>query len=177
MTETALKTARLSQGDADIRRVLFVCTGNTCRSPMAAALFNDMMNPREVCSACPDGVLGKTVALATSAGLFAIEGAPISAGAKAALQGADIPPHPQNDYTLHRARTVTEALMAEADEVVGISASHAMELTLRFPQYAGKIRTLPMDISDPFGGDLAVYRQCLMQLRYCLQIYCAEGRE
>ena len=45
------------------------------------------------------------------------------------------------------------------------------------PQFAGKIRTLPMDIADPYGGDIAVYRQCLAQLRYALQVYCAEGAE
>jgi len=177
MNETAYKTSPVKEGEDEVRRVLFVCTGNTCRSPMAAALYNDMMNPREVCSACPNGVFGRTVALATSAGLCAADGAPISEGARAALQGADIPPHPQNDYNEHRARTVTEGMIAEADEVVGISSAHAMELILRFPAYASKIRTLPMDIADPYGGDLAVYRQCLMQLRYCLQIYCAEERE
>lgn len=177
MTETAYQPVLSESKDREIRRVLFVCTGNTCRSPMAAALYNDLMNPREVCSACPDGVCGRTAALATSAGLCAADGAPISSGALEALRGAGIPPHPENDYTLHRARTVTEEMMDEADEVIAISTRHAMELVLRFPQHTGKIRTLPMDIADPFGGDLAVYRQCLMQLRYCLQAYCAEGEE
>ena len=106
-----------------------------------------------------------------------MDGAPISSGALEALRGAGIPPHPENDYTLHRARTVTEEMMTEADEVIAISTRHAMELMLRFPQYTGKIRTLPMDIADPYGGDLAVYRQCLMQLRYCLQAYCAKETE
>ena len=60
----------------------------------------------------------------------------------------------------------------------GLLGTHLyLTLVLRFPQHTGKIRTLPMDIADPFGGDLAVYRQCLMQLRYCLQAYCAEGEE
>ena len=177
MTEAALQTDRMTGGEGNMRRVLFVCTGNTCRSPMAAALYNDMMNPREICTACPDGVLSRTVAIASSAGLYAAEGMPISEGALEALRGAAVPPHPLQDYTCHRARTVTDEMMAEADEVVGITAKHAMELVLRFPQYAGKIRTLPMDIADPYGGDIAVYRQCLAQLRYALQVYCAEGAE
>ena len=81
------------------------------------------------------------------------------------------------DYTRHRARTVTADMMAEADAVVAISARHAMELILRFPAYAGKVRTLPMDIADPDGGDITVYRQCLAQLRYALQAFCAKEWE
>ena len=177
MTDAALQMERLPEKEAQIRRVLFVCTGNTCRSPMAAALYNDMMNPREVCSACPDGALGRTVALASSAGLYAAEGMPISQGALEALRGAGIPPHPMQDYTQHRARAVTADMMAEADAVVAISARHAMELILRFPAYAGKVCTLPMDIADPYGGDITVYRQCLSQLRYALQAFCAKEWE
>ena len=57
--------------------VLFVCTGNTCRSPMAAALYNQLNAPREVCSACADAVDGRNIK-ALSAGLYAAEGDPIT---------------------------------------------------------------------------------------------------
>ena len=149
------------------RRVLFVCTGNTCRSPMAAALYNDMYTHREVCSACPDGA--PTVdTLATSAGLYAVEGDPITPEAVSALQEAGVVPLPGNDYTAHRARPVSAALLEEADLVIGISGRHAMELMLRFPEAAPKIVAMPMDIPDPFGRGAEAYRACLMQLRYCL---------
>ena len=59
--------------------------------------------------------------------------------------------------------------------MVAISSSHAMELIFRFPEYADRIRTLPMDIPDPYGRGAAAYEECLMQLRYCLQLYGAEG--
>ena len=145
-------------------RVLLICTGNTCRSPMAAALYNDMMRRREVCSACADDT-DRGVALAFSAGLYAHDGEPISQEAVTALREARVAPIPENDYTVHRARTVTVDMMEQADEVIAISTSHAMELTLRFPEHVGKVKTLPMDISDPYGRGIEAYRACLMQLR------------
>ena len=59
---------------------------------------------------------------------------------------------------------------------MGLTASHAMQLMLRFPEAASKIRTLPMDIADPYGGTQEVYRTCLAQLRYALELaYFTEG--
>lgn len=158
------------------RRILFVCTGNTCRSPMAAALCNDMRRPREVCSACAAEELDCSLGVATSAGLYAAEGAPISPEAVTALQEGGVALTPENDYASHTARGVTRAMMAEADMVVGITAAHAMELTLRYPEFASKIVTMPMDISDPFGRGMTAYRACLMQLRYSLQLLCKGER-
>lgn len=146
------------------RKVLFVCTGNTCRSPMAAALLNDMSRPKEICSARGELCMMPKYA-ASSAGLYASEGDPITPEAQTALQEAGIPPRPDNDYTAHRARTVTKEMVNEADEVVGLTASHAMQLMLRFPEAAGKISTLPMDVPDPFGGTPEVYRTCLALIK------------
>ena len=136
-------------------RVLFVCTGNTCRSPMAAAVFNDM--------AARTGRAGELCA--ESAGLFAHDGDPITPAASAALQRAGIPATPQNDYTAHSARTVTREHVAQADLVVAMTGAHAMQLLLRFPEAAAKITCPGADITDPFGGDDAVYERCLCDLR------------
>ena len=101
----------------EVRRVLFVCTGNTCRSPMAAALLNHLSRPREVCSAC--GESGEVPRYAaSSAGLYAMAGDPITPHAAAALAAFGVPSLPSNDYTAHRARPVTEALLEAADVVV-----------------------------------------------------------
>lgn len=156
-------------GEKPLRRILFVCTGNTCRSPMAAALYNDQNCPREVCSACAEERT-PTGTVALSAGLYATPGAPISHDAIEALREAGVAPLPGNDYTAHRAQNVSKELIDCVDVVVAISAAHAMELMLRFPESAEKITTLPMDISDPYGRGSAAYRECLMQLRYCLHL-------
>lgn len=168
-----MDTASLLQKELDgvtpaPRRILFVCTGNTCRSPMAAALLNDLAHPREICSAA--GEVARSRYVACSAGLYANDGEPITPAAASALQEAGVVSRPDNDYLSHRARTVDAEMVAEADEIVGLTASHAMQLLLRFPEAASKIRTLPVDISDPFGGDAAAYRDCLSRLRYAIEL-------
>ena len=165
--EAAVRSAHACEERAP-RRILFVCTGNTCRSPMAAALLADLSREREVCSACAE--VTRPAFESASAGLFAMDGAPISQNALLALQRAGVRPVPGADYAEHRARTVTAEMVAAADEVVGLTGSHVMQLLLRFPEAAGKIRALPMDIADPYGGDLACYEQCLAQLRQAIEL-------
>ena len=134
-------------------RVCFVCTGNTCRSPMAEAVFNALAKEFP----------GKIPMEAFSAGLYAKEGDPIAKNAVLALSDAGIVEvHP---YRLHLAHTITEDEAKEYDRLVGISRAHATELYLRFPGLAQKIVCLPADIADPYGGDLATYKACLAKLK------------
>ena len=173
---TAQLLKKTCDGDtAAPRRVLFVCTGNTCRSPMAAALLNEMSRPREICSAC--GALSVPRYTAVSAGLFAQAGDPITKEAADALLASGVVSRPDNDYLAHRARPVSAELIAEADEIVGLTASHAMQLMLRFPEAASKIRTLPVDIADPFGGSAQVYQDCLAQLKYAIELAYFTGEQ
>ena len=161
-------------GERATRRILFVCTGNTCRSPMAKALLTDLSRPREICSVGKNQSIG--LFEVRSAGLYASEGAPITPAAVDALREAGVVATPQNNYPAHTAKNVSAEMVEWADEVVGLTASHAMQLLMRFPQAATKIRTLPLDISDPYGGDAEVYRLCLAQLRYALELaYLTEG--
>lgn len=133
-----------------IKKVLFVCTGNTCRSPMAAAWLNHY---------------GREVGLcASSAGLFPIVGQPISKNAADALRNSGIEPSPDNRYDLHEAVRITPEMIENCDTVVGISRSHTMKLICEFPKYASKIICMPSDIPDPYGGDLDDYKKCLCEM-------------
>ena len=80
---------------------------------------------------------------------------------------------------IERARAVEHTLLtAKADEVIAITARHAMDLVLRCPTHAAKIETLPMDIADPYGGDKDVYHDCL-QLLSCaigLRWFAGDGQ-
>ena len=124
--------------------VLFVCTGNTCRSPLAAGIYA-AQNPE-------DRVL--------SAGLFTEDGLPASAHmlAIAPEYGAGLAPH--------RSRQLTADLLNQADFIVCLSASHAMRLASYVPEE--KIRILGGGISDPYGGDLEDYRTCAAQIAAAL---------
>lgn len=131
---------------------LFVCTGNTCRSPMAAALFNAFWSNR---------------AIASSAGLAAF-GDPISENAYLALTERGISSVPTNNFAGHISSQVTADKLRTASRVYGISQSHQMALISAFPQYAEKIFALPRDIPDPYGGDLQAYKRCLSMIEEAL---------
>ncbi len=135
------------------KKLVFVCTGNTCRSPMAAALYNHLFENGEF--------------VASSAGLYA-DGSPISAKASDALMERGVLPTPSNDYRHHLSRSLDEKIIREADLIVGISGSHAMEIMFRYPAHASKIAVLSEDVPDPYGGDADVYRACLNMLERIL---------
>ena len=126
-----------------MKKVLFVCSGNTCRSPMAQALFNHKY--------ASDG------RYAESCGLFAT-GAPVSANAEKALEEYGI-----KGFS-HISRNVSAELMRRAELVVGLTGRHASQLIMSYPQFASKITAMPADISDPYGRTLEDYRRCLAEI-------------
>ena len=165
MTELLQKTTGETVSESfRTRRVCFVCTGNTCRSPMAEAVANDLA--RGVSKVLPDAVKASFVPSveAISRGLYANEGEPIAENAVLALERAGIEPCPPRDYHDHTARMLTAEDAESCDLLVGLGASHAMELIMRFPQMAQRIVCMPTPIADPYGGDQETYRVCLAQI-------------
>ena len=134
--------------------VLFVCTGNTCRSPMAAALFNKIAVERNL-----------DVRI-ESAGLFAVEGEPASSEAVIAMKKYGI------DLLGHHAQPINTELLEKSDLILTMTAAHKMVLepsaqgkTFTLCEYAG----IDGDIDDPYGGDTEEYENCAQQLYAALE--------
>ena len=131
--------------------ILFVCTGNTCRSPMAEGIFNAMAEMQ-----------GKE-SRAFSRGLFPADGECASPGAQYAAE--------ELGFSLegHRATLLTAEDLRRADRVYGMSGQHLREIARRFPEAAKKLLPLPCgDVSDPYGGSPERYLQTALQLREAL---------
>lgn len=146
-TAVAALEEKIKNTDENMHRVMFVCTGNTCRSPMAEAVYNFYAKK-----------LGLNTR-AVSAGLFA-GASQLSRHAKTALVDAGFV---SEDYG-HLSTQVDEKLCESADVIIGMTEDHAMHLIMNFPAYATKIRALQKDISDPFGGYLETYKNTLAQI-------------
>lgn len=144
--------------DSAQKRVCFICTGNTCRSPMAEAVANALAKEK-----CRGERASIPFTAALSRGLWANEGDPISPLAIRALEEAGIQAvFP--DYHEHRAKNLTAEEAECFDLLVGMTAAHCMQLMMRFPALAPRIVCMPTEIPDPFGGDLEEYRDCLCRI-------------
>src|SRR4051812_20505295 len=138
-----------------MKTILFVCTGNICRSPMAEGLFRHATK-------------GRNEFKVLSAGVGAVEGLAPSEYAVKALRELGI------DISRQRSRMLSGEIVNQADYIFGMTHSHVDAITMLYPQAAEKtfllrefdetLDSYENDISDPIGGSYEVYLACRDQI-------------
>lgn len=141
------------KGWADVN-ILFVCTGNTCRSPMAEGYLKDLIQKS-----------GRKDIAVLSAGLMAIPGQQASRHSLEVLQEQGI------DISQHQSRQITTDFVKASDWILTMTESQKMILSREFPKESEKIKTLSEfasldgEIGDPFGGDRFQYEKASQDIR------------
>ena len=138
-----------------MKTILFLCTGNVCRSPMAEGLFRHAVKGRgEFCI--------------LSAGLGAVDGEPPTHHSVQAMKEIGI------DISRQRSRALTTELVKQADLILGMTHSHTDTVALLYPQAVEKtfllrefdetLEAYEKDISDPIGSPYHIYAECRDQI-------------
>jgi len=138
--------------------VVFFCTGNTCRSPLAEALCKKLLAERLGCAIAE---LPERGFLVISAGLAAMM------GGAAAPEAVEIARELGADLNEHRSRPLTRELANQADCLVGMTESHRLSIAQQFPNLVDRCRLLRADgadVADPIGCAREVYRQCAVEI-------------
>ena len=146
--------------------ILFICTGNTCRSPMAEGYFRSLVEKEKLSNV-----------QVSSAGTYASDGDTPSPNAIRALQKYDI------DISDQRSTRLTYDLIKDSDLIIAMTESHRIFVGKIDPSALMKTRTLGEyahdggDISDPFGGDIDEYSFCFSTMKPRLENLLSEVKK
>jgi protein-tyrosine phosphatase len=144
--------------------VLFVCTGNTCRSPMAEAIARQMLSKR---LGCQPGQLEDRGVLVMSAGMAA------ALGGRASPEAVQVMSVLGANLTDHETQPLTEPLVRHADVIYTMTRSHRESIVAQWPSAAERVKLLcadESDVCDPIGGPTERYQRCAVQIRAELEI-------
>lgn len=140
-----------------MKKILFVCTGNTCRSPMAEVIFNHEAKNMKI----------NQEYVAWSAGLYAVNNEMASQNSIKAMSTLGL------DISQHRAQRINVDMIEKSHLILTMGVSHKSELNRLFPKFSDKIFTIYefiqddklSDIEDPYGMPLEKYLECANEIK------------
>lgn len=142
--------------------ILFVCTGNTCRSPMAEGMFKSLLKENNI-----DNII------AGSAGISAFEGDSANEKAIYTLKNKGI------DISEHKSMQLTKEIIKNSDLILTMTMGHKKMIANALPEYSSKVFTIKeyvyiksnedltgknLDIADPYGLDYYIYEKCAEEI-------------
>ncbi len=150
--------------------ILLVCTGNTCRSPMAEVLCRKMLAEKKGCSPAQ---LSDNGILVQSAGISATMGSRPSPEAVEVLAKMGL------NLSDHESQPLTAGLVRHADVIWTMTRSHRQAIVAQWPEAAPRVQVLCRDegdVADPIGGPVEFYERCAAQIKIELAARIAQAR-